>query len=191
VEWHGEQMPTIREERCGPQAEAREIMATSNQQEGNRPMLTTNEQVIETLNRLIAVCKDGERELRSAAEAVKDSELRTLFKRYAHQRARLASELRMEVRLLGGEPDTVGITMPPIATMVPAATGEDEQTVIVLCEREEDAAVKAYQAAVADMNIPVELREALRRQYVQVREAYDRIHALEKTALAEPCPPTC
>jgi hypothetical protein len=37
-------------------------------------MITTNELVIETFNRLLAVCKAGEQAFRIAAHAVHDSE---------------------------------------------------------------------------------------------------------------------
>ncbi|WP_447978217.1 PA2169 family four-helix-bundle protein [Candidatus Nitrospira bockiana] len=151
-------------------------------------MATTNEQVIETLNRLLAVCKASEQGFRAAAEAVKENELRTVFKQYSHQRGRLASELRMEIRLLGGEPEMLnGIAMPTgLDRLVAASVREDEQAVLAECSRMEETVIQAFEKAMEDGNIPLELVIALRRQSAQVREAFDRITGLAKAAQTAP-----
>jgi uncharacterized protein (TIGR02284 family) len=146
-------------------------------------MLTTNEQVIGVLNQLIAVCKEGERQFRTASAAVKEPELRALFKQYAHQRARLASELRMEVRLLGGADLFFSESILAAESAESSLIDEDERTLIAACEREEEETVQAYEAAFDDINMPMELHVALRRQFAQIRESYDRIKELSRTAV--------
>lgn len=151
-------------------------------------MITTNELVIEAFNRLLAVCKAGEQAFRVAAHTVQDSELRTAFKQYSHQRARMASELRMEIRLLGGEPEMLdGLTMPSaLARVVSASAQTDEQAVLLECEQMEEAVSRLFEEALDDSNMPFELVIVLRRQYEEIRLAMDRLHALERPLTAGP-----
>lgn len=143
-------------------------------------MPTTNEQVIETLNRLLAVCKGSEQGFRAAADAVKDGERRTALKHYAQQRARLASELRMEIRLLGGEPETLnGMSVPQeLDRLVAASLQDDERTALLECARMETLVCQAFESALADTNVPTELLAALRRQHTRIRDTAHAVQAL-------------
>lgn len=149
-------------------------------------MITTNEQVIETFNRLLAVCKASEQAFRAAAQAVQDTELRTAFKQYSHQRARMASELRMEIRLLGGEPEILnGIAMPSaVVEVVTASTQMDEQAILLECEHMEEAVGHIFEEALGDSNMPFELVIAIRKQYGEVCLAIDHLHTLERPLTA-------
>jgi uncharacterized protein (TIGR02284 family) len=151
-------------------------------------MITTNELVIETFNRLLAACKAGEQAFRVAAHAVQDSELRTAFKQYSHQHARMASELRMEIRLLGGEPEMLnGMAIPSALARVVTASGQaDQQAILVECEHMEEAVSRLFEEALDDSNMPFELVIALRRQYGETRLAMDRLHSLERPLTAGP-----
>lgn len=152
-------------------------------------MATTNELVIESFNRLLGACKASEQAFRLAAHAVRDTELRTAFKQYSHQRARMASELRMEIRLLGGEPEMLnGMTMPaPLEGVVIASAHDDEQALLFECEHMEEAVNQTFEEALDDPNMPFELVIALRRQHGEVRQAAERLHALERP-LTAPAP---
>ncbi len=149
-------------------------------------MSTTNELVIDTLNRLLAMCKIGEQAFRIAAHAVRDSELRTIFKQYSHQRARMASELRMEIRLLGGELEMLrNMAIPPaLEGVVTASAQDDAQAILLECEHVEEAVNQTFEEALDDPNMPFELVIALRRQHGEIRHAADRLHALERPLAA-------
>ena len=151
-------------------------------------MITTNELVIETFNRLLAACKAGEQAFRIAAHAVQDSELRTAFKQYSHLHARMASELRMEIRLLGGEPEMLnGMAIPSALAGVVTASGQaDQQAILVECEHMEEAVSRLFEEALDDSNMPFELVIALRRQYGETRLAMDGLHSLERPLTAAP-----
>ncbi len=71
-------------------------------------MAIDKDYVISTLNGLIETCKDGQQGFQTAAEAVKDSDLKTLFHSYAQERGRMVAELQAEVRSLGGDPEKSG-----------------------------------------------------------------------------------
>ena len=146
-------------------------------------MATDNDNTISTLNNLIETCKDGENGFRTASDGVKNQELKTLFLTYSQQRAQFAAELQQEVRRLGGDPEQTGSVAASLhrgwINIKSAVTGEDEGAVISECERGEDSAVKNYQDALKE-NLPADLQTTIQRQYAQVKEAHDRIRALEK-----------
>jgi uncharacterized protein (TIGR02284 family) len=148
-------------------------------------MSTTNELVIDTFNRVLAICKASEQTFRIAAHAVQDTELRTVFKQYSHQRARMASELRMEIRLLGGEPGMLtGLTTPSALVDIISPSRLDEQAILQECEHTEDAVSRIFEEALDDPNMPFELIIALRRQYGEVRLTIDRLHTLQRPLAA-------
>jgi uncharacterized protein (TIGR02284 family) len=150
-------------------------------------MAKTNDEVISTLNNLIETCKDGQDGFREAAGAVKNTELKTLFNTYSQQRAQFAGELQNEVLRLGGDPEKTGSTAAALhrgwIDIKSAVTGEDEGAIIAECERGEDSAVKNYKEALTE-GLPGDVQSIVERQYGQVKEAHDRIRALERATSA-------
>ncbi len=148
-------------------------------------MATDNDNAISTLNNLIETCKDGQNGFQTAADGVKNSELKTLFHTYAQQRAQFSGELQNEVRRLGGDPEKSGSVAATLhrgwINIKSTVTGEDEGAVIAECERGEDSAVSNYQDALKE-NLPANVRSVVERQFAQVKEAHDRIRDLEKAS---------
>jgi uncharacterized protein (TIGR02284 family) len=146
--------------------------------------MADNDNVISVLNNLIETCKDGQNGFQTAAEGVKRSDLKTLFGLYSQQRAKFAGELQNEVLRLGGDPTQTGSVAATLhrgwINIKSAVTGADENAVVSECERGEDAAVANYKDALADQNLPADVREIIERQSVQVKEAHDRIRNLER-----------
>jgi uncharacterized protein (TIGR02284 family) len=151
-------------------------------------MATDRDNAISTLNNLIETCKDGQQGFEAAAEGVKTSDLKTLFSTYSHQRAEFAGELQSEVRRLGGDAARTGSFAASLhrgwINIKSAVTGEDEAAVISECERGEDSAVRNYEDALNDEHLPADLRSIIERQFIQIKEAHDRIGALEKALRA-------
>jgi uncharacterized protein (TIGR02284 family) len=147
-------------------------------------MATSNDNQVSTLNNLIETCKDGQNGFQTAADGVKNSELKTLFQEYAQQRAQFAGELQSEVRRLGGDPEKTGSVAATLhrgwINIKSAVTGEDETAVISECERGEDSAVRNYEDALNDKDLSSDIRSIVERQFTQVREAHDRIRSLER-----------
>jgi uncharacterized protein (TIGR02284 family) len=146
-------------------------------------MATDNDHLISTLNNLIETCKDGENGFRTAAAGVKNGELKTLFNLYSQQRAQFAAELQAEVRNLGGDPEDTGSVAATLhrgwINIKSTVTGEDEGAIISECERGEDSAVKNYKEALNE-SLPAGVQSIVERQYSQIKEAHDRIRAMEK-----------
>lgn len=137
---------------------------------------------IDSLNNLIAVCKDGEAGYKAATDDTKDLELKALFARLAHQRADFAAELQLAVKRLGGTPRdsaTVGGSLHRGWVELKAAlTRNDAHAVLCECERGEDVAVAAYREALADTPLESVHRLVVSTQSAAVQSAHDEIKAL-------------
>jgi uncharacterized protein (TIGR02284 family) len=146
-------------------------------------MAIENDKVISILNDLIETCRDGQEGFRAAAEAVKNSELKTLFSRYSQQRGQFVTELQNEVRRLGGDPEKSGTAAGALhrgwMNIKSAVTGGDERAIISECERGEDSAVKAYENALKE-TLPANVRSIVERQFREIKQAHDRIRSLER-----------
>ncbi len=147
--------------------------------------MATNDDTISVLNNLVETCKDGQNGFQTAADGVKNSELKTLFNKYSQQRAQFAAELQGEVRRLGGDPEKTGSVVATLhrgwINIKSAVTGDDESAVLAECERGEDSAVSNYQDALK-ANLPADVQSVVQRQFTQVKEAHDRIRSLEKAS---------
>ncbi|MBC8041806.1 MAG: PA2169 family four-helix-bundle protein [Rhizobacter sp.] len=143
----------------------------------------TNDQVIGHLNSLIETCKDGQHGYNTAAEDVKNPDLKTLFMRYGQQRTQYIGELQAEVRRLGGDPEktssVVGAMHRGWINIKSAVAGGDENAVLAECERGEDSAVETYKKALEE-SFPSELRAVVSKQHEGILEAHDKIRSLTK-----------
>jgi uncharacterized protein (TIGR02284 family) len=141
-----------------------------------------NDKAIATLNHLIETCKDGEQGFRTAAEGVKNAQTRSLFLEFAQQRADMARELQQEVRTLGGDPEQSG-TLSGSAHRgwmnIKSAVTRDDKSIIAEAERGEDIAKQAYEEALGS-GLPPTTLAIVRQQAARVRDAHDRVRAMEK-----------
>jgi uncharacterized protein (TIGR02284 family) len=140
--------------------------------------------VASILNGLIETCKDGSNGFRTAADGVEDASLKRLFTSYSEQRAQFAAELERVVASLGGNPPDTGHIAGAVhrgwINLKSAITGKDDGAIISECERGEDFAKERYQKALEN-TLPADVRAAVERQYMQVKEAHDHVRSLERT----------
>jgi uncharacterized protein (TIGR02284 family) len=146
-----------------------------------------NNEVISILNALVETCRRGQEVFRSAAEGIRNSEFRRLFNIFAQQRSQFIAELQAEIHRLGGDAGKVGSTatnLPnnTIPFRVPGASEmRDEASIIAECQREEEAAVNDYQEALK-ADLPLDVQYVVKRQYMDIKDAYDRIRILQRAA---------
>jgi uncharacterized protein (TIGR02284 family) len=57
----------------------------------------------------------------------------------------------------------------------------DEASIIADCQFEEEIAVNDYQAALKE-DLPLDIQYVVKRQYMDIRDAYDRIRILRRAA---------
>lgn len=139
--------------------------------------------VISTLNTLIETLRDGEQGFRTAAENLKDTQVKSFFSEKAQERAKFAEELKDEVQRLGGRPDeggsAAGAAHRGWMNIKAAVTGHDDTRIIAEAERGEDVAVATYQTAL-EQPLPPAVESVVSRQYTHVKEAHDRVRDLER-----------
>lgn len=144
-----------------------------------------NIEVIETLNELAEISRDGEQGFLAAAEDVQDPKLKTMFRSAAARCAEGAKELEAKIVGLGGEPSQGGSVTGTVhrawTNLKAVVTGRSERAVLEEVERGEDAAKEAYEHAIAQP-VPPEIRSIIQRQYQGVKENHDRVRSLRDAA---------
>jgi len=150
--------------------------------------MAQQKEIISTLNSLIETLKDGEEGFKQAAEAVKDSNLKSLFYEFSQQRARFATELQSQAMNLGeSEPEesssATGAMHRAWIDFKSAVTSGDDHAILAECERGEDSAVKEYEDALK-ADLPAPLDDIVSREYAEVKSAHDRIKGLRDATKA-------
>jgi len=148
--------------------------------------MAQQKEIISTINSLIETLKDGEQGFKQAAEAVKEPQLKSLFRDYSQQRSRFANELQTQARSLGEtEPEktssAAGAMHRAWINLKSVATSGDDKAILAECERGEDSAVNEYKKAMED-DLSSSLREILSRQYREIESAHDRVKHLRDAA---------
>ena len=145
-------------------------------------MTTTNDKLVEVLNVLIEINNDRVNGYEKAAEETKDKDvdLQAIFHKMADDSRKYAAELTQEVNRLGGTADTGTTNSGKLYRVwmdVKALfTGKDRQAILENCEFGEDAAQKAYNAALAsDAEMSAETRQLITDQQADLKTAHDLI----------------
>ena len=137
-----------------------------------------NDDVIDTLNKLIETCKDGEEGFRTCVDAVKNPQLKAFFEQKA-ERCRLgAGQLQQKVRELGGDPENSSSTTGQLhrfwLNIRSSIAGMDEHAILDECERGEDSAKRAYEDAL-QQDLPADVRTLIGKQYREVKMNHDSV----------------
>jgi uncharacterized protein (TIGR02284 family) len=149
--------------------------------------MSQQKEIISTINGLIETLKDGQEGFRQASEAVKDSQLKSLFSEFSLQRARFAGELQNEAISLGEhDPEntssTAGAMHRAWINLKSAITSADDHAILAECERGEDSAVAEFKKAMEEEELSAPIRDTISRQYADVKRAHDRIRELRDAA---------
>lgn len=144
--------------------------------------MAQQKEVISTINNLIETLKDGEKGFKEAADAVRDPQLKNLFREYSQQRHRFATELQSRAQNLGEfNPEktssTAGAMHRAWINLKSAVTSGDDKAILSECERGEDSAVHEYEEAMQN-GLSGQLREMVSRQFTEIRSAHDRVKQL-------------
>ena len=144
-----------------------------------------NDEVIGILNGLVETCKDAQEGYRMAAENITNSEFRRLFNIFYQQRAQFVTELQGEVHRLGGEArksgSVVGWLHRGWMDLKAVIRDGDEASIIAEVQRGEESTVNNYQEALK-ADLPLDVQYVVKRQYMDIKDAYDRIRILQRAA---------
>lgn len=141
-----------------------------------------NKDIVDTLNDLVATCKDSEYGFTTCAKHVESSELRNLFTQWAAEFQHAANELQTYVVQYGGEPDKGGSAIGALhrgwLAVRSSLVGYSDHAMLEECEREEDHALARYRKALKNEALPEELRALIERQCLTVQREHDQVKAL-------------
>jgi uncharacterized protein (TIGR02284 family) len=147
----------------------------------------TNDDIIDTLNKLIETCKDGEYGFRTSAEHAKSADLKSVFMRRSEDCQRGATELQAVVQRLGGKAETdssaTGALHRGWVAVVGTLSGYSDQQMLDECERGEDAALERYRDAIKQP-LPADIMALVQKQYEGVKRNHDQIRTLRNQARA-------
>lgn len=146
-----------------------------------------NQDIIDTLNKLVETSKDGEYGFQNSAEHVKSASLRDLFTRRAADCRQAANELQMMVRAIGGTPEKDGTAVGAVhrgwVAVRGTLSGYTDLAMLEECERGEDAALGRYRKAL-EKDLPADVRALIQRQQDGAQRNHDQIRTLRDQARA-------
>jgi uncharacterized protein (TIGR02284 family) len=132
------------------------------------------------LNDLVRINHDRTEGYQKAVEELKptDIDLKTMFNNMANHSTQFSSELKEEITKFGGEPASDSTQSGKIyrvwMDIRSSVSDHDRKSILDLCEFGEDAALKAYKAAIeSDVEIPAEVRQLIEAQRANIKTAHD------------------
>lgn len=134
-----------------------------------------NKDIVNELNDLIELCKDGQKGYQQAAENVDDQGYTSMFNRFAKERGQTAAELQQEVTRLGSQPETSGSAAGQLhrtwldlkSALGVSDTAERRQRILEECVRGETVAKERFEEALKK-GLPANVKDTVERQYEQV-----------------------
>lgn len=145
-------------------------------------MKSTINTVIDTLNDLTEVLKDGQHGFQTAAKDVKAPELALAFHGYAKQRGEFAATLQAHMAALGADVEKSGSVAGTMhrgwINLKSALSTNEPQAVLEEAERGEDAAVAAYRKALEHDDLDADTRQLITSQSIAVKAAHDHVRNL-------------
>ncbi|MDO9438109.1 PA2169 family four-helix-bundle protein [Hydrogenophaga sp.] len=136
---------------------------------------------IDTLNKLIETCKDGEYGFKASADHAKEPQIKQLFDARSQDCRRAAAELQTLVVQRGGKPEDSGTAGGAVhrgwVAVKGTLAGYTDLAMLEETERGEDVALKSYRDALKE-ELPIEVRSIVEAQYQGVKRNHDQIRAL-------------
>ena len=146
-----------------------------------------DEGVIDTLNHLIEISKDGEYVYARCAENARRADLSQLFADCADECRRAALELQILVTRLGGQPETSGTVGAAMhrgwVAVRSTLSGYSDLALLEVCERGENLAMEHYRSALA-MDMPAYVLQIVQQQYSGVKRNHTQVRLQRDEARA-------
>ena len=143
--------------------------------------------VVDVLNDLIEVSKDGEYGFAQCAEHAKSPSIKSTLSARSRDCATGAAELQRLVSTYGGEPETSGSAIGAAhrgwVSVRTALTSKDDLAVLEEAERGEDSALKKYRDA-AGKALPADVQAVVQKQLQGAQANHDQIKALRDAVKA-------
>lgn len=145
------------------------------------------EKTISILNNLIQINNDRIEGYKTASEETEEGDLRNLFSQFQATSLNINSELRHEVKRLGGDPTEetriTGKFFRVWMDVKAALTGNDRKAILESCEYGEDVAKKTYEDTLENEieNLSYEQQTMLKEQHSILVIDHDLVRAMVET----------
>lgn len=150
--------------------------------------MADKDHIIEALEELIHICRDGQDGYREGAEHAKSPELRTLLSEVSLERAKFAGDLESEaVRLGKADVDRSGNTLGAIHrgwTDLKVSLGGGDDAILSSMQTGDDYAKQHYDKYVNDPKLPEDVRGIIRNQAQAIIGTLDRVRAMRRPKAA-------
>jgi uncharacterized protein (TIGR02284 family) len=143
----------------------------------------TPDQVINTLNELIELNRDGQNGFQEAAGKVEDPQIKAFCLKQSLLRAKFVGELQSEVRSMGAEPDTTGSIAGALHRGwmdLKSALGGGDHAILAATETGEDHAITQYTKALKE-TLPAPVREMVELQFQSVKQTHSQVKELRNS----------
>jgi uncharacterized protein (TIGR02284 family) len=141
---------------------------------------------VEVIEKLIEICKDGEKGYKDAAEHAKRSDLKTFFTTQSFERGRFARELQAVLMNLGKmekkESGTVAGALHRVWIDTKVGLGAGDKSIVESVETGEDEARDAYREAIGSP-LPPDVADIVSHQARRIQIAHGQVKTL-RDALA-------
>lgn len=144
--------------------------------------MTTHDQDIRVLNRLIEATIDSADGYGEAAKDVRNPELKAIFERRSRERFAAFSSLQTQVEALGGQPKDEGTllaSMHRVFVKLRSAAQASDLAVIDEVERGEDVIKSQYEDALQDSALSAASLGTVQRAYESVRSGHTEMSRLK------------
>ena len=145
---------------------------------------------ISVLNSLIETTIDSVDGYRRSAQEATNSRFSSAFLERATERERVVSELRNQVRQLGGNPEDDGSVLAAahraFLSLRDKVTGSDDAAVVAEVDHGETYLANKWEAALKDDRLSPQVRSVVQQQYDSVREGRDTFRRLHEDMSASP-----
>jgi uncharacterized protein (TIGR02284 family) len=136
---------------------------------------------VKVIERLVEICKDGEKGYKDAAEHAKRTDLKSFFTTQSAERGRFARELQAVLLNLGKtekkESGTVAGTLHRAWIDTKVGLGAGDKSILESVEKGEDEARDAYREAIGTP-LPPEPADIVSRQARSIQAAHDQVKTL-------------
>jgi uncharacterized protein (TIGR02284 family) len=147
-----------------------------------------NKQILDTLEDLIQISRDGQHGYRDASEHAKNPELKRLLNEVSLERAKFAGDLELEaVRWGRADVDRNGTALGAVHrgwTDLKAALGGGDDAILSSIETGDELARRRYDEAIRSDDMPEDITGVLRNQAQAIVGTLDRIRALRRRRAA-------
>ena len=141
--------------------------------------------IVSLVNELIETSRDGEKGFAKSAEEISEPQIKSLFLQRSQYCGTAARELEEKVKALGGKVDEGGSVSGAMhrgwVNIKASVTGHDTAAILDETERGEDYAMRVYEKALEEDELPADLRQLIERQYQGVVENHDAVRDLRDT----------